>query len=148
MATYSVLLLPDHVNGGFTVEVPFLPGVVTEGNTREEALTNAKDAIALMIEDLLADGEEVPSEDAPPELDRVEIDIPLVPMASIIQPFVALFSNVHQEAGSRNFTIPVSGRTSHEVLIENRAGDHATMDDASRELFSSEVMSEVERLIA
>ncbi len=74
MATYSVLLLPDPLDGGFTVEVPCLPGVVTEGNTREEALANAKDAIALMIEDLIADGEEVPAETIPPELTQVEID--------------------------------------------------------------------------
>ena len=74
MATYSVLLLPDPKDGGFTVEVPYLPGVVTEGNTREEALANAKDAIALMIEDLIADGEEVPTEAVSPELAQVEID--------------------------------------------------------------------------
>jgi len=31
--------------GGFTVTVPKLPGVVTEGNTFEEAMDNVKDAI-------------------------------------------------------------------------------------------------------
>lgn len=52
MATrrFSVVLEPD-VNGGFTVLVPSLPGVVTQGETIEEALANARDAIALTIAD-------------------------------------------------------------------------------------------------
>jgi predicted RNase H-like HicB family nuclease len=87
MATYSVLLLPDPGDGGFTVEIPCLPGVVTEGDTREDALANAKDAIALMIEDLMADGEAVPSESVSPGLTRVDIDIPSDSKPSTIQGF-------------------------------------------------------------
>jgi len=87
MATYSVLLLPDPRDGGFTVEVPCLPGVVTEGDTREDALANAKDAIALMIEDLMADGEEVPTETVSPELAHVDIDIPSDSRALTTSPF-------------------------------------------------------------
>lgn len=48
--------------GGFTVSVPALPGCFTEGNTLEEAQTNAKDAIRTHIESLRMDGEEIPSE--------------------------------------------------------------------------------------
>jgi predicted RNase H-like HicB family nuclease len=50
MATsrFAVVLEPDE-EGGFTVLVPSLPGVVTQGESVEEALDNARDAIALTL---------------------------------------------------------------------------------------------------
>jgi predicted RNase H-like HicB family nuclease len=36
--------------GGFTVYVPGLPGCISEGDTREEALQNIKEAIDLYLE--------------------------------------------------------------------------------------------------
>lgn len=39
--------------GGYTVTVPKLPGVVTEGDTLQEARTMAKDAILCYLEALL-----------------------------------------------------------------------------------------------
>lgn len=36
--------------GGFTVTVPSLPGCVSEGNSREEALMNVQEAIRLYLE--------------------------------------------------------------------------------------------------
>ena len=41
---FEVVLVPQ-AEGGFTVSVPDLPGVVTEGETKEEALDMARDAI-------------------------------------------------------------------------------------------------------
>ena len=41
----QVVLYPDPEDGGFVAEVPSLPGCVSEGSTREEALANARDAI-------------------------------------------------------------------------------------------------------
>jgi len=58
---YTVLLHPDEEEGGYTVTVPALPGIVTEGDTLEEALEMARDAIALYLEDLAADGEPIPT---------------------------------------------------------------------------------------
>jgi antitoxin HicB len=75
MPRYSVLLLPDVEAGGYTVEVPSLPGVVTEGDTREEALANAREAISLFLEDMLADGEAIPEERARPELAEVDVSV-------------------------------------------------------------------------
>src|SRR6266516_4407588 len=68
---YTVLLHPDEEEGGFTVTVPALPGIVTEGDTLEEALEMVRDAIALYLEDLTADGEAIPTETTPPQLARV-----------------------------------------------------------------------------
>jgi predicted RNase H-like HicB family nuclease len=36
--------------GGYTVYVPSLPGCISEGETREEALHNVKEAIELYLE--------------------------------------------------------------------------------------------------
>ncbi len=46
--------------GGFTVTVPALPGLVTEGDTIEEAREMVKDAIRGYLENLIAHGEEIP----------------------------------------------------------------------------------------
>lgn len=60
----QVILTPDE-DGGYTVEVPSLPGCVSEGDTLEEALANIKEAIEMYIEILEEDGRPVP-EDFPP----------------------------------------------------------------------------------
>ncbi|MBI2551449.1 type II toxin-antitoxin system HicB family antitoxin [Candidatus Uhrbacteria bacterium] len=51
---YTVLLTPDEESGGFTVEVPAIPGCFTEGDTLEQAKANAKEVIELCL-DVLAD---------------------------------------------------------------------------------------------
>jgi antitoxin HicB len=70
---YTVLLDPDEEDGGYTVTVPALPGVVTQGETIDEALEMAKDAIALYLEDLVADGEPIPAERLAPQLAVVRV---------------------------------------------------------------------------
>ena len=45
MASYEVFL-ESAEEGGYTVFCPALPGCVSEGETREEALSNIKDAIS------------------------------------------------------------------------------------------------------
>ena len=57
----QVVLIPDET-GGFTVEVPSLPGCISEGDTVDEALDNIRDAISLHIESLKAHGEPVPDD--------------------------------------------------------------------------------------
>lgn len=57
----KVMLEPNE-NGGYTVYVPILPGCISEGDTREEALTNIREAIECYCESLEADGEPIPSE--------------------------------------------------------------------------------------
>jgi predicted RNase H-like HicB family nuclease len=36
--------------GGYTVYVPSLPGCISEGNTKEEAMANIKEAVELYLE--------------------------------------------------------------------------------------------------
>lgn len=45
---YLVVLEPDE-SGGYLAEIPALPGCVTHGDTVDEALANARDAITLFL---------------------------------------------------------------------------------------------------
>ena len=73
--TYSVLLQPDPDEGGYTVTVPELPGIVTQGDTFEEALAMAREAIALPVEGLAEDGLPVPVERAAPLVAQVSVEV-------------------------------------------------------------------------
>lgn len=57
------ILLRREPEGGYTVTVPTLPGCVTFGETINEAITMAREAIELYIEDLQEKGEEIPTEE-------------------------------------------------------------------------------------
>jgi antitoxin HicB len=70
---YTVFLQPDPEDGGYTVIVPALPGVVTQGDTLEEAISMAKEAIELHIECLAADGEPIPEETVRPQAISIRV---------------------------------------------------------------------------
>lgn len=57
------ILLRKEPEGGYTVTVPTLPGRVTFGDTIEEAIAMAKEAIELYLEDLTERGEEIPTKE-------------------------------------------------------------------------------------
>ena len=59
--TYRILMTREP-EGGFTVNVPALPGCITFGEDIEHAMEMAKEAIALYVETLQADGERVPDD--------------------------------------------------------------------------------------
>lgn len=44
------IVLEPSEEGGYTVYVPSLPGCVSEGDTKEEALANIREAIELYLE--------------------------------------------------------------------------------------------------
>jgi antitoxin HicB len=73
MRRYTIVLQPEAEGGGYSVSVPALPGCFTQGDSIEEALDNAQDAIKLYLEDLEAEGEPIPVEHDPPTLETVEI---------------------------------------------------------------------------
>jgi predicted RNase H-like HicB family nuclease len=56
------IVLRKEPEGGYTVIVPSLPGCITYGDTVEEAIKMAREAIELYIESLRAHGEEVPTD--------------------------------------------------------------------------------------
>ena len=49
-------------DGGFVASVPVLPGCVSQGDSREEALRNIQEAVELYVEDCRAAGDPVPEE--------------------------------------------------------------------------------------
>jgi predicted RNase H-like HicB family nuclease len=61
--TYTILLIPGESDeGGYWVKVPALPGCVAQGETVEEALANAKEAIEAYLLSLKARGLPIPQE--------------------------------------------------------------------------------------
>ena len=68
MATreFEVVLTPEE-SGGYSVTVPALPGCVSQGEPREEALAMIREAIELYLESLDAHGDPLP---APIEIER------------------------------------------------------------------------------
>jgi antitoxin HicB len=69
--SFSIILEPQP-DGGFTVLVPALPEVVTEGDTEQEALANAQEAIGAALAYRRDNGLAIPS-DARPEIRRVTV---------------------------------------------------------------------------
>ena len=58
--TYTVVFTPDAEAGGYVATCPALPGLVTEGDTLEEAKRMARDAIAGYLEGLRELGRPLP----------------------------------------------------------------------------------------
>jgi predicted RNase H-like HicB family nuclease len=78
---YTVLLLPETDPAVHVAYVPVL-GVVTQGRTREEALVAAREAAALALQDLVADGEEVYAEPPGAIVETIEVPLPVPAGAS------------------------------------------------------------------
>lgn len=58
------ILLRKEPEEGYTVIAPSLPGCVTYGETIEEAIAMASEAIELYLESLREHGEDIPTEEA------------------------------------------------------------------------------------
>jgi predicted RNase H-like HicB family nuclease len=58
----QVIIYPDNEDGGWVSEVPSLPGCFSQGESREEALRNARDAIEEWLASAKAAGLEIPPE--------------------------------------------------------------------------------------
>jgi len=69
--TFTVVLEPAE-EGGYIVSVPALPEVGTQGDTYDEAIANAREAIELVLEDRRARGEPIPN-DVEPQIERITV---------------------------------------------------------------------------
>jgi predicted RNase H-like HicB family nuclease len=61
--------------GGFLVRVPALPEVVTGGDTEDEALAMAKEAIELVLASRSERGEEIPTETGKPRVHVITVSV-------------------------------------------------------------------------
>lgn len=73
--TYYCKLEEDHEVGGYTVSFPDVPGVITEGDTLDEALFNAWEALNGVLESLVSRGENLPESRAVPDTSMHPIDV-------------------------------------------------------------------------
>ncbi len=58
---YTVILEQES-DRGYVAIVPALPGCVSQGDTREEAMTNIAEAAEFYVEDCLEAGDQAPNE--------------------------------------------------------------------------------------
>jgi predicted RNase H-like HicB family nuclease len=58
----QVILFPDREDGGWVAEVPSLPGCISQGDTREAAIANVRDAIETWIHGATQVGMAVPDD--------------------------------------------------------------------------------------
>ena len=70
MARYRVLIEQDE-DGIFVAECPSLPGCVSQGATRDEALANLKDAMVGYVESLRKHNEPIP-----PSIWEATVEVP------------------------------------------------------------------------
>jgi len=56
------VVLEQEADGGFVATVPALPGCVSQGDSRDEAIENVREAIAAYVEDCQESGEAVPAD--------------------------------------------------------------------------------------
>ena len=68
---YTVIIEKGR-ESGFVAHVPVLKGCVSQGETKHEALANAKEAIEVYIDALLEDGLPVPTEE---DKELVEVEV-------------------------------------------------------------------------
>jgi predicted RNase H-like HicB family nuclease len=62
---YPAIFYPWDDGSGYTVEVPDLPGCVTEGDTLAEAMEMVADAASLWVHTELKEGRPAPAESSP-----------------------------------------------------------------------------------
>ena len=73
MVKYSIILEPNYPEEGYTVRVPALPGCITYGRTKIEAMTRVKEAIQGYLEGLEKAGEPLPEEVKPVQMETVTV---------------------------------------------------------------------------
>jgi predicted RNase H-like HicB family nuclease len=77
MVRYTVVLLPAP-EGGYVVHVPALNDAVTEGDTVDECLANARDLIENVLAVMAERGDDIPTEIAPAITATVDAAAPVV----------------------------------------------------------------------
>ena len=68
---FRILVRQDE-DGVFVSEVPELPGCISQGRTRNDAISNTKDAISGYIASLKKHGEPIP-----PSIEEETVEIPV-----------------------------------------------------------------------
>jgi antitoxin HicB len=94
MRTYPATLIPDP-HGGFTVTFRDVPEAITEGDTREEALLRAEDALESALAMYIAAGEPLPASS------KAEPSEKLVPLSALGMAKTALYDAMREQGVGR-----------------------------------------------
>ena len=94
MRAYPASLIPDPA-GGFTVTFRDVPEAITEGDTREEALLHAEDALESALAMYIAGNEPLPS---PTDARAGEV---MVPLSALGMAKTALYEAMREEGVGR-----------------------------------------------
>ena len=70
MRYFAAIEMPTDSNTAYGVVVPDVPGCFSAGDTFEEALENAKEALVMQLEDMLERGLELPVPSPPEDIAR------------------------------------------------------------------------------
>ncbi|MBI2864349.1 MAG: type II toxin-antitoxin system HicB family antitoxin [Chloroflexi bacterium] len=73
MRKYSIILEYDAEANAYSVVVPALPGCTSQGDTIEDAIANAREAITGHIEALKQMGEPIPEEVERPQVVTLDV---------------------------------------------------------------------------
>lgn len=125
--TYPAVFYPcEDKPGGYTVEVPDLPGCVTEGDSLAEAILMAEDAASGWVLDELEDGNPAPEASAPQEI---------VPEADGMVSMIVLDMDAYAEKYGKNavrksLTIPAWLNT---IAEKNAVNFSQVLQDALKE---------------
>jgi predicted RNase H-like HicB family nuclease len=103
LRAFTVVLDPDEEEGGYTVTVPALPGCITQGDSFEDAIARARDAIQGYLESMVAHGETIPLDPVAEELTQTGRGG--IPFRQQIEGAVEL-AVVHVEAGEAMASAP------------------------------------------
>jgi antitoxin HicB len=80
---FPVTLTPDETDGGFVITFTDIPEAITQGDTEEEALAMAKDALETALEFYFEDKRAVPSPSKPKRGQKV-IELPASLSAKVL----------------------------------------------------------------
>lgn len=101
---YPIILIPwEEPKGGYTVEVPDLPGCVTGGDTLAEALFMAEDAASGWVLTELEAGRPAPKASNPADIHPDETAAIVSTVALDMDAYAAKYGN---KAVRKNITIP------------------------------------------
>ena len=76
IAKFTAIFDPAE-EGGYTVTVPSLPGCITEGDTFEEAVEMAEEAILGYLESLKKNNEPIPEEKRSSLISVINVPVPI-----------------------------------------------------------------------
>lgn len=94
----------DYAEDGISVEFPDLPGCITCGDTEEEALRMARDALALHLYSLEQDGDEIP---APTPAHQIKLEKGRTQAVVLIEVWMPPFRDeMEEKAVKKTVTLP------------------------------------------